>query len=104
MSYRGASSKLNTYFNNELTLDTCQSQFLHYISKISKIFRCKEGRAENVQDAVFPERRVAVVENVAGAEIEAGDALAVAQVPVVRAQHLGGQNSHFYPNFSSFLL
>ena len=39
-----------------------------------------------IQD--IPEGCVAVVEDVDGAELEAGDALPVAQVPAVPAQHL----------------
>ena len=53
-----------------------------------------------IQD--IPEGCVAVVEDVDCAELEAGDALPVAQVPTVPAQHLHKKDSQVGKLFSEF--
>ena len=58
-----------------------------FISEISMNFLMEFSKDElNIPD--IPEGCVAVVKYVDGAELEAGDALPVAQVPAVPAQHL----------------
>ena len=52
----------------------------------------------------IPEGCVAVVEDVDCAELEAGDALPVAQVPAVPAQHLQKNSwGNYFQNFQNFL-